>query len=276
MTRISKKIRNTFREFLVNYYSLATIDLLFDSENFEPDDDFVPSIRGERRSRVEQYYANIHFDDPDHIKRLIKVYQEVLYLCQTNDEVSLDELEREYQNLVRVLEADGFKIFEDRIVYEEQISASLIDDLREGGLPALYEHIERIRKAVDSDPSQVIGSSKELIESTCKVILDERNQSYSDAIKFPELVKQARSVLQLLPENISNEAKGAKSVKQLLSNLSSISESMMELRKFYGTGHGRQNSTKERFSPRHARLAAHSAITVACFLFETHRETMTP
>lgn len=83
------------------------------------------------------------------------------------------------------------------------------------------------------------------------------------------LVKEARGVLKLVPEDIPDSAKGVEIIKRMLSNLGQISQGIAELRNLYGTGHGKDGQFKG-LSPRHARLAVGCATTLAIFLFETH------
>jgi hypothetical protein len=46
-------------------------------------------------------------------------------------------------------------------------------------------------------------------------------------------------------------------------------QGLAELRNLYGTGHGKEGSTKG-LAARHAKLAVGAAITLADFLFDTH------
>jgi hypothetical protein len=73
------------------------------------------------------------------------------------------------------------------------------------------------------------------------------------------------------PNNISDKAKAADTVKRLLSNLATITQGIAELRNHYGTGHGKAAGAKG-LGPRHAKLAVGAASTLAVFLAETHNE----
>ena len=76
--------------------------------------------------------------------------------------------------------------------------------------------------------------------------------------------------LNLVPDGIA-DAQKAKSIKSLLGNLATITQSLAELRNLYGTGHGKDGKMKG-LSTRHARLAVGAATTLAVFLFDTHQE----
>ena len=133
----------------------------------------------------------------------------------------------------------------------------------------MFQQIKRIEESTEQDPSLAIGSAKELIETCCKTILKERMVSFDEKAELPKLVKAAMKELNLLPDNIPSQSKGAETIKRILSNLSSVTQGVAELRNLYGTGHGRSSNLKG-LSSRHAKLAVGAASTLVVFLFETH------
>lgn len=135
----------------------------------------------------------------------------------------------------------------------------------------MAEQIQRMENSVETDPSLAIGTAKELIETCCKTILAERGKSLSGAPNIPELTKATLKELKLLPEDVPESARGAKTVKRLLSNLGTIGQCLAEMRGIYGTGHGKHGSAKG-LSARHAKLMVGSAATLVRFLFETHED----
>lgn len=134
----------------------------------------------------------------------------------------------------------------------------------------MQTEIRRIQGSIDSDPALAIGTSKDLIESCCKTIL----QQIPDADQpeknddLPTLSKKLCKALELVPEGISNEARGAETIKRTLSNLAAITKGVAELRSLYGSGHGRDGQYVG-LEPRHARLAASCAIAFVDFATET-------
>lgn len=137
------------------------------------------------------------------------------------------------------------------------------------------QQITRIEAAVINDPSLAIGTAKELVETCCKTILNERKVEFSKSADIPELVKLTAKELELTPDDIPEKAKAAETIKRLLSNLATIAQGVAELRNHYGTGHGKTAGTKG-LQPRHAKLAAGAASTLAVFLAETHNERSKP
>ena len=133
------------------------------------------------------------------------------------------------------------------------------------------QQITRMEAAVLNDPGLAIGTAKELVETCCKTILDERGIEASKNDDLPQLVKQTVKELKLTPGDIPEKAKAVKTIRILLSNLATITNGIAELRNKYGTGHGKGAAAKG-LDPRHAKLAVGAASTLAVFLAETHRE----
>lgn len=139
------------------------------------------------------------------------------------------------------------------------------------GANHLGEQIRRMEESIEKDPGLAIGTAKELIETCCKMILADRGKEISKAPNIGTLTKMTLKELDLVPEGISDAAKGADVIKRLLGSLGTISQGLTELRGLYGTGHGKHGSSVG-LSTRHAKLAVGAASTLAVFLFETHKE----
>jgi len=133
------------------------------------------------------------------------------------------------------------------------------------------QQITRMEASLESDPELAIGTAKEFVETVCKTILGECGETISSDIKLPQLVKRVREKLDLLPQDIPERAKGVETVRRILSNLGTIAQGLAELRRLYGSGHGKDAKVKG-LQARHARLAVGSACTLAVFLFETFQE----
>lgn len=133
----------------------------------------------------------------------------------------------------------------------------------------MHKEIQRLEIAVERDPALAIGTAKELVESCCKTILTKRGKPPDRMDDLPKMTKALVRELKLVPEGIPNEAKGAKTIKVLLSNFISITQCLAELRGLYGSGHGREGSYKG-LEPRHARLAVAAAVAFIDFATETY------
>ncbi len=134
-------------------------------------------------------------------------------------------------------------------------------------LPALREHVARIQRAIrDGDDAQLLGSTKELLETTAKVVLEQTNQP--TPLKFPALLTAAFIALQIHPKAMPSAGTALEApVKRILGGALQIVLGIDELRNTHGTGHGRAAPAK--LGARHARLAAGAGVTVATMMLDT-------
>ena len=153
-------------------------------------------------------------------------------------------------------------------------SASPIAPVREtlATLDASYvsQQITRMEVAIEHDPALAIGTAKELVETCCKTILQERGECVPSNVDVPQLVKLTMKQLKLTPEDIPNGDRGSDSVRRILGSLSTITQGVAEIRNLFGTGHGRIAGS-EGLTSIHAKLVVGAASSVAVFLLETHR-----
>ena len=157
-----------------------------------------------------------------------------------------------------------------RIVGGPSISA-VRQALAADNMAYVAQQITRMETSVEKDPDLAIGTAKELIETCCKTILEDRGVDIPKMANLPRLVKLTSTELKLSPANIPNAARASNTIKRLLSNLAVITQGLAELRNQYGTGHGKV-ATSKGLSARHAKLAVGAASTLALFLVETHEE----
>ncbi len=132
----------------------------------------------------------------------------------------------------------------------------------------MQKEIERLERAVDGDPALAIGTAKDLVETCCKSILAKRQVTFGRGADLPELTKLVAKELKLVPEGISDSAKGSENIRLILRNLAALTQYLAELRGLYGTGHGRDGKHRG-LQPRHARLAVGAAVTFIDFVTET-------
>lgn len=133
----------------------------------------------------------------------------------------------------------------------------------------MQKEIERLENAIERDPALAIGTAKELVETCCKSILSKRGVEVSRKADLPELTKLLAKELRLVPEGISDEARGAETIRLILRNLSALTQYLAELRGLYGSGHGRDGRHRG-LEPRHARLALGAAVAFIDFVTETY------
>ena len=134
----------------------------------------------------------------------------------------------------------------------------------------MQKAIERLENSIERDPELAIGTAKELVESCCKSILSKCGVSVSRSADLPSLTKAVTKELRLVPDGVSDEAKGGETIKLMLRNLSALTQYLAELRGLYGTGHGREGAPRG-LEARHARLAVGAAVIFIDFMTDTYR-----
>lgn len=271
MDLISKKTRSEFQEYLVSM-TLREIARYFDNYDIpftQLPPEKMPS--GQRRGLVSNYYASVDWTDAKQVKRVLNVYADILHDISNKVESWNQEANHQlHDKLVKLLNKDGYQYNDGKISAVGQMAD--FDDLQNAtdllDKGHFQEYINRIRKSIDEDPGLAIGSTKELVESTLKTILTELKLTFGKDDDIPKLLKQVQKALDLVPEQVDDEKKGADIIKVLLSNLGQVVIKLTELRNLYGTGHGLERKRKG-LSDRHARLAVGAGITLSTFLLET-------
>lgn len=95
-------------------------------------------------------------------------------------------------------------------------------------------HVRRIRASLDNDPEQAIGSTKELLETVMRHILDEHGVPH-EGLDIPQLFKAAQQALGLTTDG---EPTGS-AMRRLGGSMAQLVSALAELRNSAGTGHGR-------------------------------------
>lgn len=134
----------------------------------------------------------------------------------------------------------------------------------------INRQIELMLKMQEENPTEAIGKSKEFIESCCKTILEKEGIELNPKWDVTNLVDDVFRHFNIMPRNINEDIKGAKSIKQVLGSLKAIAQGIAELRNMYGSGHGKPDSYRG-LEPRHAQLAVGSSITLVRFMWDTYK-----
>lgn len=261
-TRVVRALYYTF----THYAKRDQIRDLFYDHGFEmglP----VPEERaktGERRGVAQRFLHYIDLTDQKQVKRLIALIEDLLSGIQEDERY--DE-----QGVLQALGEEGYDWRYGRLVYLHPLDLSdlPLEEVNEG---VLREHLDRLTRAhTEGDIGQVIGSSKEIIESTCRLVL----RRFPDADPprdddVPALTKAALKALQLDAGSLAPTPETQQAVTTILRSLGQIPGGMAHLRNKGGTGHGREQLVP--LDPRHADLAYGAALTFTRFVLATLHE----
>ena len=270
---ISKRTRRKFADFASDFAILRLIQDVFEAEDFAERPGYVGTEYGQRRTLVAAYHANIDMRDPAQLARLVNVYLDAINSWGRTPEGALHPAAHE---LLKNLRLDGIPVNDDG-----ELTGPLPKDAGSLSVPltnfdrldepeVVEQHLQRISANTDSDPAAAIGAAKELVESVCKVILDDFDVEYRNRDDLLDLYKKVAKVIGLSRDAVPGSAKGSEAAQRVLQNLATAVQSLAELRNELGIGHGRTKLSAA--FARHARLAANAARTVVEFLLETWHE----
>lgn len=186
-------------------------------------------------------------------------------------------LEGDDWELIEVGQLSGRPVYEGRRREAIKPPLEAIDVDSYGNLldpQVLREHLRRIDAGLKSDPAAAIGSSKELLESVLKAILEDYEVDYKGGDEVMDLYKKIQGCLGLNTDAVPDDAKGSKAAVKALRALVTTVQSLAELRNALGTGHG--PSRQSAALTRHARLAFNSSLAVTTFLLDTWHERKPP
>ena len=80
----------------------------------------------------------------------------------------------------------------------------------------LHSHLRRIDAGLAADPASAIGSSKELVESLCKMILDDYGVPHGTKDGLLDLYKKVADALKLKAEAVPQGARGSEAAQRAL------------------------------------------------------------
>jgi hypothetical protein len=265
---VSANVRREAREYLVGW-TLREIGDLFHDHGFSADTNFEPGTSGERRTYVEQFYKAVDWTDRTDVEQMLQVFEALI------DNAEARELNDHYSasagwsaRFTRLLARDGFDRDDVGRLRPRwtSLSARAIDALpTESAIPML---LRRMWANVEDDPDAAIGAAKEAIEATAKHILTAAGEPVGDAEKMPGLIARAQDALGVHAKAVDGSKRAADSIKTILGSLSKVALGVNELRRDYGTGHGRPRRAAG-LTVRHARLAAQSADAWVRFMLDT-------
>lgn len=165
--------------------------------------------------------------DSQHVHELLEIYNRYLVA---------DEFE-----IIQTSEISKMPVFSGRKIQLGQETSRARSAIIREYLTTDYVsiNISRMNEAISTDSNLAIGTAKELIETVCKSILNQRGVKLDKDWTVSRLLKETTNVLEFLPKKIIDPRKAESSIKQILGGIGSIIQGITELRNSYGTGHGK-------------------------------------
>lgn len=192
----------------------------------------------------------LHCDDETYLKFLaMTVHPRV----RTNQE----EIKKLIEIYNKYLDADGFEIIQtdeisgkpvfsgrQKIIGKAHMVAKKVEIKKYLNTAYVNGKITIMTDAIYKDTDLAIGTAKELLETTCKSILRQKDIEINNKWTLAQLVKATTNSLDFTPKEASAPEKAEKAIKQILGGITSIIQGVGELRNGYGTGHGKDANFK--------------------------------
>ncbi len=145
-------------------------------------------------------------------------------------------------------------------------SKSLQEQIAGRNIPAIETEFDRALSNVNSDPREAVSAACNILESMFKVYITDEGLDMPQKQDLQNLWKVVRSHLGFDPASIEDD-----DLKKILTGILSVVDGVGALRTHASSAHG-QGRKIYNIKPRHARLAIHSAHTIALFVLETWDE----
>lgn len=145
-------------------------------------------------------------------------------------------------------------------------SKSLQELIKGRNIPAIEAEFNRALANVNSEPREAVSAACNILESMFKVYIADENLDMPQKQDLQNVWKVVRGDLGFEPGSIEDD-----DLKKILSGILSVVDGIGAFRTHASSAHG-QGRKLYNIRPRHARLAIHSAHTIALFVLETWDE----
>jgi len=142
-------------------------------------------------------------------------------------------------------------------------SRTLEEFIKNRDLASIDTEFGRALANVESSPREAVSAASNILESVCKVYIAEEGLDLPQKQDLKPVWTAVRKHLGFDPGIVEDQ-----DLQQILSGLISIVEGIGALRTHASSAHG-AGKKSYKLEPRHARLAIHSAHTVALFVLES-------
>lgn len=215
---ISTGTRGLFRNLMTDS-TVNTISSAFHDEGFAANADSAYEDSSVRRVTAQEHLESVNWTDPAHVERACRVFEHLLvgwpdspYLDRFYASLRRDGATVDYPGTGLITPPAG------RGALRPLPSLATLTDPS-----AIQEQLDRIQRAIIDDPALAIGSAKELVESTAKVVLIERGRQVNDKDDLPALARAAQEALGLHPPHPPSQAPTAATRSRRSSALSAPS-----------------------------------------------------
>lgn len=145
-------------------------------------------------------------------------------------------------------------------------SRSLAELIKGRDIPSIDAEFTRVLANVNSEPREAVSAACNILESIFKTYITDENLEMPQKQDLQNVWKVVRSDLGFEPGLLQDD-----DLKKILSGVLSVVDGIGAFRTHASSAHG-EGRKVYKLKPRHARLAIHSAHTIALFVLETWDE----
>jgi hypothetical protein len=146
---------------------------------------------------------------------------------------------------------------------------ALSDFIRAKDYAAIELEFQRALENVEAKPREAVSAASNILESVCRVVIEDEGLAMPAKEDLQGLWNAVRKHLGMDPGVLQD-----KDLQQILSGLISVVHGIGALRTHASSAHGAGRKVYK-LEPRHARLAIHSAHTIALFVLESWQRKQT-
>jgi hypothetical protein len=250
---------------LASRYTHAAIDQMMEAAGLE----LNPLPGGNRQVKTRAWINHANKTSLDPLRTLGNVISE--FMEKDNDEWD-KSLHADQERVCTALGNYGLSYVRGGYIQPlgaTVVSKTLQDIIRARDLSGLQTEFNRIYENLEADPPAAVTAACAFLESLFKTYIEETKLEMPSDQTVKPLWKIVKKDLKLDPALVDDD-----DLKTILTGLAALVEGIGSLRTHQGSAHGR--SKKYKLKPRHARLAAHAAFTLASFVLEAWGERGTP
>jgi len=230
---------------------------------------------GSKPVKVQAWLRRINKKSDNPLEILGKLIETHMEFPEDEDELFFDSGESESdpqkifkKKLISILERCNLSYMQGGFISDgsSSPSKSLSELIKNRDIPSIETEFNRALQNVNSEPREAVSAACNILESIFKVYISDENIDSPKKQDLQNVWKVVKNDLGLDPSLVEDN-----DLKRILSGIFSIVDGIGALRTHASSAHG-QGRKIYTIKSRHARLAIHSAHTLALFVLETWDE----
>lgn len=227
---------------------------------------------GSKPVKTQAWLRRINKESENPLAVLGRLVEGFIELPDENDEVSWEtsnnakiEFKRK---LISIFEKCNLQYISSGIVSDGRSapSKSLSELIKGRNIPAIESEFSRALENVNSEPREAVSAACNILESIFKVYISDEGLEMPRKQDLSGVWRVVRENLGFDPGSLEDD-----DLKKILTGVLSVVDGIGAFRTRASSAHG-QGRKMYKLKPRHARLAIHSAHTLALFVLETWDE----